>query len=127
MFIGKKRNKTPNEKYQWTFHVHDKMRYYNLSASRIKRVIRHPKRVEEGIARNTIAVMCPAETKKYQEIWVLYQIKNHSAGQRTKIVKPKNTLEAGRIRIISAWIYPGKSPERNPIPKEILDEIKALL
>jgi len=30
------------------------------------------------------------------------------------------------LRIISAWKYPGESPERDPIPAEILQEIRML-
>jgi hypothetical protein len=32
-----------------------------------------------------------------------------------------------KIKIISAWRYPGKSPKNNPIPEEILNEIKSLI
>lgn len=32
-----------------------------------------------------------------------------------------------KIKIITAWRYPGKSPARDPIPAEILREIKSLL
>jgi len=96
-------------KYFWTHHVYDKMRFYGLSENRIKRVIRFPKRIEEGIVLNTIAVMQPASTKKYQEIWVMYK------------------LFGKRIKIITAWRYPGKSPERNPVPKEIIEEVRSLL
>jgi hypothetical protein len=30
------------------------------------------------------------------------------------------------IRVISAWKYPGESPKRDPIPAEILEEIRQL-
>ena len=89
------------------------MKYYSISPSRIKRVIRAPKRIEEGIAPSTIAVMQSAETKRPQEIWVMYRL----AKQAKK----------SKIRIITAWRYPGKSPERDPIPKEVLKEVKSLL
>jgi hypothetical protein len=89
------------------------MRFYGLSENRIKRVIKNPYRTEEGIAPNTIAVMQPVSTKKKenkvswrQEIWVMFQ------------------KSGSRIKIISAWRYPGKSPERNPIPPEIIRELK---
>jgi hypothetical protein len=32
-----------------------------------------------------------------------------------------------KIRIISAWRYPGVSPKNNPVPKDILEEIQAFL
>lgn len=104
------------EKYIWTWHVRDKMRYYRLTESRITRIIRHPARVEEGIFENAIACMQPAEGKKYSEIWTLYVLAGPSAkGQKSK------------VKIITAWRYPGHSPERDPIPAEVLREIKNIL
>lgn len=98
-----------SEKYFWTRHSQYKMRYYGLSPQRIKRVIRHPARTEEAIAPGLIAVMAPSDSKKYSEIWAMYK------------------LTKTQIKIITAWRYPGKSPARNPIPQEILDEIRALI
>ncbi|MBI5732943.1 hypothetical protein HY967_03220 [Candidatus Jorgensenbacteria bacterium] len=51
-----------DDKYSWTHHVFDKMRYYGISESRIKRIVRFPNRTEEGIASQTVAVMQPAGT-----------------------------------------------------------------
>ncbi|MEK7578122.1 MAG: hypothetical protein AAB789_00790 [Patescibacteria group bacterium] len=99
-------------KYQWTKHSLYKMRYYGLSAQRIKRVVRHPARTEEAIVPNLIAVMCP---NKKQEIWAMYRIE-----------KGKSQSEK-YFRIITAWRYPGKSSARNPIPQEILDEIRNII
>ena len=96
-------------KYLWTKHSLYKMRYYGLSSQRIKRIIRHPARIEEAIVSNMIGVMQPAGRKKYSEIWAMYQI-----------VKSK-------FRIITAWRYPGKSSGRNPIPDEILEEIRSII
>lgn len=98
-----------DQKYVWTLHARLKMKYYGLSESRIKRIIRFPARTEEGIVENTVAVMQPAGSKRYQEIWTMY-----------KVFKKK-------IKIITAWRYPGKSPARDPIPAEVLKEIKSLL
>jgi hypothetical protein len=158
-----------SDKYQWTRHAIFKLRQYGLSAQRITRVIRAPKRIEKGIVKNTIAVMQPSSTKKVngketwsQEIWAMYQ----SAGRRTEfksqisnlktldqILNSKNPHPAlsqivrgglgkihpvksslnevsafggqfNRVKIISAWRYPGISPKNNPIPEEILDEIR---
>ena len=36
------------------------------------------------------------------------------------------TLKAKSFKIISAWRYPGISPKRNPIPDEILEELRAI-
>lgn len=97
------------EKISWTKHATEKMRYYQLSESRLKRVINNPKRKELGIAPGTIAIMQPTGSKKYStEIWLMYQ-----------------NLKKGRIKIITAWRYPATSPIRGPvpIPEEILKEL----
>ncbi|MDP3975167.1 MAG: hypothetical protein Q8P88_02705 [Candidatus Jorgensenbacteria bacterium] len=103
-------------RYAWTHHAVGKMYQYGIGEGRVKRIIRYPKRTEEGIAEDTVAVMQPAGTKHYQELWVMYRIeKSVKKGQ-----KP-------RLLIITAWRYPGESPARNPVPKEIMDEIRTLL
>ena len=109
------------DKYCWTKHSLYKMRHYGLSEQRIKRIIRYPARVEEAIVPNMIAAMSPCGRspegrqptggKKYSEIWTIY-----------KPIKNKK-----QIKIITAWRYPGKSPARNPIPQEILDEIRNVI
>ncbi|MEK9174685.1 MAG: hypothetical protein AAB725_01815 [Patescibacteria group bacterium] len=100
-----------DSRYSWTRHVVGKMQYYRLSESIIKRIIRAPKRVEKGVAENTIACMQPAGSKKKQEIWVMYQQKGE------------------RKHIITAWRYPGTSPVRDqiPIPPDILEELESLV
>lgn len=97
----------------WTKHSKKKMQFYGLSEKRIKRVLKNPYRIEEGIAKNTIAVMQPTSIRKKggkkfwtQEIWTMFQ--RTSQG----------------LKIISAWRYPGMSPQANPIPVEILEELK---
>lgn len=98
-----------DSKYHWTQHCIRKMLFYGLTADRIKRIILSPKRVEEGVAENTVAVMQPFGTKsKPKEIWTMYQRKGNK-----KI-------------IISAWRYPGVSPvgKQIPIPADILEELK---
>lgn len=115
--------------YVWTQHVKNKMRFYQLSEARVKRVVRFPERIEEGIAPDTIACMQKAgSTKKPHEIWTMYQV-IHS---RTEKKSGKNQIEQitgkeQKLRIISAWKYPGISPKNNPIPQEILDELRNLL
>lgn len=86
------------------------MRHYRLSESLVKRVIRFPKRTEESVVPGTIACMRPAGSKKYSEVWAMYKIND------------KN-----QIKIITAWRYPGKSPERDPIPKDIIEEARKVL
>lgn len=100
-------------KYIWTNHSQYKMRCYSLSPQRIKRIIRYPLRVEEAIVSGLVAVMAPSGSKKYSEIWAMY-----------KPIKQANS-KSGQIKVITAWKYPGKSPARNPIPREIMEEIKS--
>lgn len=91
-----------------------KMRHYRLTESRVKRIIRYPARVEEGIFRGAIACMQLVGGKQYGEIWTFYTLSGNNGSKK-------------KIKIISAWRYPGKSPARNPIPAEILREIRFLL
>jgi len=92
--------KTPknSDQYLWTAHVAEKMHYYGLSEQKVLGVIRRPKRIETGIAPDTVAVMLPVGEKSAaqiaknkdkkstfgnyqsdrpwnQEIWVMYQMK----------------------------------------------------
>lgn len=101
-----------DSQYHWTNHVKGKMMQYHLSGSLIKSIINHPKRREEGIAPNTIAVMRTTTSKKPQEIWVMYA-RSNVKGQRLKVV-------------ISAWRYPGVSPVGKAIhiPDDVLEELE---
>ena len=193
MFL--RRNIRGDEKYLWTLHAQMKMRHYRLTESRVKRVIRHPARIEEGILENAIAVMQPADPvrsqprrdvgaagafgrrtsngaggKKYSEIWVMYVLlvdagssalrfrnttrpssdglaqqeasrsgkAGHHAdsppdGFETAVPRPHQSSRFGgftgrkKIKIITAWRYPGKSPTRDPIPQTILREVRSIL
>jgi len=99
-------------RYFWTRHVQDKMRQYNLSPQSIKRVIKNPDRVEKGIAPRTVAVMQDRSSKtQTKELWVMYQLMSKQ--------------ESGRKKIISAWIYPGKTKPREKII--IPAEVQAIL
>ena len=102
-----------DSKYEWTNHVKDKMLYYGISESLIKRIVRFPKRKEEGIAPGTQAVMqSNTNPKKPTEIWVMYK-----------------QIDDTKKKIISAWRYPGISPvgKKIPIPDDILAEIENVL
>lgn len=102
-----------SDKYHWTNHAVQKMRYYGLSENRVTRVIKFPKRKEAGVAPETVAVMQPAGSKNHPyEIWTMYKELN---------VKKKI--------IISAWKYPGVSPmgKKIPIPEEIKMELEQIL
>lgn len=106
--------KKTNQAIHWTNHAKAKMRFYKLSEQRVRRVLNSPKRTEGGIAPNTAAMMQPASYKSNksnkiywtQEIWIMVQKK----GQK--------------LRIISAWRYPGMTKPGDPLPDEILKELK---
>lgn len=121
------------------------MLFYGLTADKVKRVLRNPKRVEDGIAENTIAVMAPAGTnKRPTEIWVMYanatnnpqlttndknKLKNNRFSKKSSVVSSKLSVNdnfSSRKIIISAWRYPGISPvgKQIPIPTDILEELK---
>lgn len=123
-----------DSKYSWTDHAWEKMQYYGISESRIKRIIRFPTRTEEGVAEKTVAVMQPGGGKRYSEIWVMYALAHSRESEKVKDKSGKldnmknfNFGSQKKIRVITAWRYPGKSPERDPIPDEVLSEVRALL
>lgn len=135
-----------DDRFSWTHHVVGKMLYYAISEGRIRRIIRAPKRVEEGIAPETVAVMQPAGTTRYQEIWVMYKVEKQprhlkGSGLRsrredsalaTRTSEPQASERAKRgakpkIKVITAWRYPGKAPERDPVPKAVIEEVRRLL
>ena len=104
----------------WTKHSQAKMRFYKLSEQRVRRVLNLPKRTEEGIAPNTAAMMQPASIKTKdgkqiwsQEIWVMVQEKRQGKSDKGKVIK-----------IISAWRYPGRTKPGEPLPEEILREMR---
>lgn len=92
----------------WTNHAKGKMMFYKLSEQRVRRVLNSPKRIEEGIAPKTIAVMQPFGNKNQHELWVMIQ--------ETK----------ARRKVISAWRYPGRTKVGEPLPEEILQELKII-
>jgi len=103
------------KEFYWTNHIKRKMIYYGLGEGRLRRILKSPKRKEEGIAPETIAVMQGSGTKKPTEIWLMYQLASRQGGQ------------AGRKKkMISAWRYPGVSPKGKeiPIPEDILEELR---
>ena len=115
------------DKYQWTNHSLMKMQYYGLSQQRVKRVIRNPERIEEGIVEKTIASMQTTGSEKHPyEIWVMYQIRGTRNVKRVTQNEKLNSLlnKNKQLKVISAWRYPGKSPKNNPVPEEILNEIR---
>lgn len=119
-----------DNKYHWTNHVIRKMAFYGLTPDRVKRVIRSPKRVEEGIAENTIGVMQPSSNlKKPTEVWVMYAVPKARVKSSKFKVESKDSkfkILNSKFIIISAWRYPGVSPigKQIPIPQDILEELK---
>ena len=111
-------NKPQNtDKMVWTKHSLEKMRFYNLSENRLKRVLRNLDRKEEGIAPETIAIMQRTGSKKHPtEIWLMYQI-------------IKSKVKSQKLKVISAWRYPGISPpgKEIPIPQDILEELNKII
>jgi len=98
-----------NKDLHWTSHARAKMRYYGLSEARIRRVMHSPKRIEEGIALGTIAMLQSAGSKKHPyEIWVM-------------IVETKT-----KRKVISAWRYPGITKPGQPLPQQIISEIEEI-
>lgn len=98
----------------WTKHSEAKMRHYRFSKKRVLRILRKPDRKEEGIVEGTIANMQITGTKKHPtEAWMMYLI----------LKRPKG------IKIISAWRYPGRTPEgeRPIIPEDTLRELYKLV
>ena len=119
----------------WTKHAQAKMRFYGLSEQRVRRVLNSPKRTEEGIAPNTVAMMQPASIKTKdgkqtwsQEIWVMVQkiqkSKCKNQNDNVKIKNVGNLKTTAKIKIISAWRYPGLTKPGEPLPEEILREMR---
>ncbi|MGC9610686.1 MAG: hypothetical protein ABSE68_00445, partial [Minisyncoccia bacterium] len=75
-----------DQKYIWTIHARLKIKYYGLSEGRIIRIIRFPARTEGGIVENTVAVMQPAGSKRYSEIWAMYKLAKRANAKSKKII-----------------------------------------
>jgi len=102
------RLRKPRE-FHWTHHAHAKMRHYQLSEGRVRRILHSPVRVEEGIAEGTIAFMQRGGTKQPYELWVMVQ----DTPQKRKV--------------ISAWRYPGITKERAPLPADVRSALSRLV
>lgn len=91
----------------FTVHGKAKMRFYGLSEQRVKRVLHSPSRIEQGIAPGTIAMMQKVVSPKHKyEIWVMVE--------DTDL----------RRKLVSAWKYPGTTKPGEPLPPEIVREIR---
>lgn len=102
------RNIKNDRRFFWTNHVKGKLLQYGLSPTMVKKVINRPERTEEGVAPETVAVMMRKDTKKTQrEMWVMFQ------------------KSGSKLKIISAWIYPGVSPQGKDIfiPEDVWEAL----
>lgn len=127
------------ELYNWTSHAKMKMRYYGISEQRVRGVIRRPERTQEGIAQKTIAVMQPQSVRRDKEtgkkewkaeIWVMYQLRDDVQAKVDMDVPEKLAgifAPRKKVRVISAWRYPGKTKPEEELPEHILDEIAEAL
>lgn len=88
------------------------MRHYGISGSLVKRVMRYPDRVEEAIVPGLVAAMKKTNSKNHPEVWVMYYA-----------VEKKDQ----KIKIVTAWRYPGVSPERDPVPDKIMNEVRSII
>ena len=135
--------------YIWTKHAQAKMAFYRISPSRIRRIIKSPVRIEEGIAPNTVAFMQPVSYKTKdglrtwsQEYWVMAvtgkPVKVNPFGrpridaERSRSIKSKTLrrivqTSGSKVKIISAWRYPGKTRPGASLPDEILSEVHEAL
>jgi hypothetical protein len=127
----------------WTKHSEKKLKEYQLSKSRILRIIKNPYRIEEGIAPNTIALMRPTKIKNstkslYSPRRSAFSPRESASSLHKSTFSPRQSASnktwkqeiwtmiqksKDGIKIISAWRYPGKSPKQNPIPNYILEEL----
>ncbi len=68
-----------DSKYIWTTHAWEKMQQYGISEQRVKRIVRFPKRTEEGVLDGAVAAMSPCgrsavgrQPSHTSEMWVMY-------------------------------------------------------
>jgi hypothetical protein len=122
----------------WTHHARAKMNFYKLSEARVRRVLNSPKRIEEGVAPKTIAMMQPSSIKTTSGKPASLQFKINRGVTPAKAGTPVSKhwswnnrtikdepwtqeiwvmVEDSRDRrtIISAWRYPGKTKPRSEV------------
>lgn len=115
-------------KLLFTHHAKAKMAFYKLSEARVRRVLHSPKRIQEGVAVKTVAMMQPASSRFVSTT----NADNQRSGTKTSFGLGKRTetwsqeiwvmfqdSPEGR-KIISAWRYPGVTKPGSQITKAIL-------
>ncbi len=119
----------------WTYHAHDKMRHYGLSEARVKRVLHSPKRVEEGVAPKTVAMMQPVSIRRIETAPMKIGAPSRG-GNRPAFAKASAGREetwtqeiwvmvqdkGGKRKVISAWRYPGKTKPRSEIALSLMKQ-----
>lgn len=92
-----------DSKYIWTTHAWEKMQQYGISEQRVKRIVRFPRRTEEGVLDGAIAVMSPCgrsavgrQLSHTSEMWVMYVLFD---GNQKEISNDEPRLPAGRFLI----------------------------
>ena len=131
-----------SKKLHWTYHARAKMAFYRLSEQRVRRVLNSPKRIEEGIAPKTMAMMQPvsltyrsvSETVPSPFGKLRVNSAERSRGTPLQSEKLRNKREEtwnheiwvmiqddkNRRKVISAWRYPGRTKPRSEAAKEAI-------
>jgi len=112
----------------WTHHARAKMNFYKLSEARVRGVLNYPKRIEEGVAPKTVAMMQPSsfgakpkELGKSSSVMLRRGKPAFAGSWRSKQEMWTQEIwvmvEDSRDRrtIVSAWRYPGKTKPRSGI------------
>ncbi len=111
----------------WTHHALAKMNFYKLSKPRVLRVLHSPKRIEEGVAPKTVAMMQPVSVfarggsvsggkaqvrtpLNSNRVWNIGMKKEEDWTQEIWVMI--EDAPDGRV-IISAWRYPGKTKPKS--------------
>ena len=144
--------RTP-KKLLWTVHAREKMAYYRLSEQRVRSVLHSPKRIEEGVAPKTVAMMAPVSTHAARareargglafrgsfspsplkgrkgialrrDAWEGFMTDRVTWSQEIWVMV--QDVPTGR-KIISAWRYPGVSKVRGEIPGIMNSEYQSYL
>jgi hypothetical protein len=114
----------------WTSHAKAKMHFYKLSEGRVRRVLQTPRRVEEGVAPDTIALMQPTSFRTVRKEVVPAKAGTRASSCDSRMFKEVWSQEIwvmvqdderGR-KVISAWRYPGMSKVRSVVALQMARE-----
>lgn len=103
------------------------MAFYRLSKQRVMRVIHSPRRIEEGVAPKTVAMMQPTAVRSVVPSEISHGDAKLSRGTYTKQKEFWSqeiwvmVQDLGKQRkIISAWRYPGMTRPRSEVAMDAL-------